>query len=89
MITASCVRAIWRALLCVVSVQARQLSVETDMKPVVACLQSLGLTDREIVKASQSMSSTASLISISRRVKLWYAAACAQADLEPHTCAYP
>ena len=34
------------------SMQARQLSVEDDMKPVVECLRKHGLSDRDIAKAS-------------------------------------
>jgi hypothetical protein len=33
-------------------VQARQLSVEDDMKPVVECLRKHGLRDRDIAKVS-------------------------------------
>ena len=47
----------WMATLSrAVPVQARQLSVETDMKPVVACLQRHGLSDKDIVKVSHLMS---------------------------------
>ena len=36
--------------------QARQLSVESDMKPVVACLEKHGLSKKDIVKVKHLMS---------------------------------
>ena len=35
---------------CIINVQARQLSVEQDMKPVVESLQKHGLSQRDICK---------------------------------------
>lgn len=35
-----------------IPVQARQLSVESDMKPVVACLQKHNMSDRDIAKVN-------------------------------------
>lgn len=40
------------------SVQARQLSVEDDMKPVVECLRKHGLSNRDIAKVSLLCRST-------------------------------
>ena len=71
--------------LSVVPVQARQLSVESDMKPVVACLQSHGLTDRDIVKVTHFESRT--LDSVQAEDLLW--SLYLQQDVQAHWKSHP